>query len=165
MHFYERDVADAHIRVCPVPRSCFIKDHLEPCYDYPLNNTLSLHDFALVYAVLALGTTFVLFLSAALIQYSLFTGMTHYEKASNYREIAARYNLISQACIAASDFATSSSLCMINALLLCAVYYHWGEEPVCSHRGWILMGIAFRLAITVRNLDRGIHKSDKPSLF
>jgi len=161
VHHSDHEATDAPIRVCPVSRDRFLKDHLEPCYDYQLNDPLFLRDLALVYAVLALGMAFALFPSTNLIHNPPLPGMTHYADVSNYREIAARYNLISQACIAASDFTTSSSLCVINALLLCAVYHHWGEEPVCSHRGWILIGIAFRLAITVRVSDSAVRESNK----
>lgn len=58
---------------------------------------------------------------------------------------------MSLACLAAGDFATSRNLCVIDALLLCSAYYHSGDDPADPHKGWILLGVAFRLAITVRD--------------
>lgn len=86
--------------------------------------------------------------------------MAHSVEVPNYAEIAAIYESYSQACLAAGDFATSNSLSVINALFLCAVYHHSRDDTADSHKGSILLGIAFKLAITVRYLTHAKLRSD-----
>ncbi|KIM27212.1 hypothetical protein M408DRAFT_330132 [Serendipita vermifera MAFF 305830] len=123
----------------PVLRGRFIRDYFVPCYENQFNSGLTLQEYALIYSVYALG-------------------MLHNPEVPNYRQLAAKYAALSRACLAVGDFISSTSLCVIDTLLLCATYHHSVDDASEGFKGWALLGVALKLAIGM-----GLHR--EPSMW
>src|SRR5665213_2175122 len=110
--------------MCPVQRQKFFKDHFGPCYENPLNPNVTLQDFALVYAVLAVGEQSPCFFPILYLHSRLLLGMLHNFEAQNHSQLSSKYLVLSRACLTTDDFITNTSLSTINTLIIYAGYHY-----------------------------------------
>ena len=81
--------------------------------------------------------------------------MLHNPEAENYRQVADKYSALARACLAVGDFILNPSLSAIDALIICVSYHHNMDDRLDGHKGWVLLGVALKLAVGVSAPNRG----------
>ncbi|PVF92901.1 hypothetical protein CPB86DRAFT_716551 [Serendipita vermifera] len=125
--------------MAPVPRSRLIKEIFIPCYDNLPNLSISYHDLAFLWGVLALG-------------------MLQSPEILHCSAISYRYMNLSRACLTIDNYIDNMSISSINSILLQAAYMFMTDNPTSGPRPWITLGIAMKIAQAM-----GLHR--EPSMW
>ena len=88
--------------------------------------------------------------------------MLNYPEAENCTSQAEQFNNLSKACLALEDFVLNTSVTTIAVLILQAVYNYLADDPKCKPKGWVILGIASRLAQIVRFTSPTVFRHSLP---
>ena len=69
---------------------------------------------------------------------------------------AEQFNNLSKACLALDDFILNTSVTTIAVLMLQANYNYMTNDPMRGSKGWVILGIAGRLAQIVRSTSSDV---------